>query len=62
MLSEVLEVGALGMSNGLFTSPGLYVEPDEIRVLGRMSYTVHDAVTEAIDIGERCGIHVQIAI
>ena len=76
MLAEALEAGALGMSSGLFTPPGLYAEPEEIRALGRVlknhgarysshirdeSHTVNDAVTEAIDIGESCGIHVQIA-
>src|SRR3954454_20053276 len=76
MLAEALEAGALGMSTGLFTPPGLYAEPDEIRALGRVlkqydarysshirdeSHTVSEAVAEAIDIGESCGIHVQIA-
>src|SRR4051812_41772862 len=76
MLAEALEAGALGLSSGLFTPPGLYAEPDEIRALGRVlkqhgarysshirdeSHTVQDAVAEAIDIGESCGIHVQIA-
>ena len=76
MLAEALDAGALGMSSGLFTPPGLYAEPEEIRALGHVlkqhgarysshirdeSHTVHDAVAEAIDIGESCGIHVQIA-
>jgi N-acyl-D-amino-acid deacylase len=76
MLAEALEAGALGMSSGLFTPPGLYAEPEEIRALGRIlkrygarysshvrdeSHTVNEAVAEAIDIGESCGIHVQIA-
>lgn len=76
MLSEALEAGALGLSSGLFTPPGLYAEPDEMRALGRVlkqhgarysshirdeSHAVHDAVGEAIDLGESCGIHVQIA-
>src|SRR4051794_37388628 len=76
MLAEALEAGALGMSTGLFTPPGLYAEPDEIRALGRVlkqhgarysshirdeSHTVQEAVAEAVDIGESCGIHVQIA-
>jgi N-acyl-D-amino-acid deacylase len=75
-MQETLKAGALGMSTGLFTPPGLYAEPDEIRALGRVLkqhgarylshirdelHTVHDAVVEAIDIGESCGIHVQIA-
>src|SRR3954470_195713 len=76
MLAEALEAGALGMSSGLFTPPGLYAEPDEIRALGNVlkqygarysshirdeSHAVADAVAEAIDIGESCGVHVQIA-
>jgi len=76
MLAEALDAGALGMSSGLFTPPGLYAEPEEIRALAHVlqqhggrysshirdeSHTVHDAVAEAIDIGESCGIHVQIA-
>ncbi|MGE0260773.1 MAG: amidohydrolase family protein, partial [Alphaproteobacteria bacterium] len=36
MLAEALEAGALGMSSGLFTPPGLYAEPDELRALGRV--------------------------
>ena len=36
MLAEALEAGALGMSSGLFTPPGLYAEPEEIRALGRI--------------------------
>src|SRR3954449_10063980 len=76
MLAEALEAGALGMSSGLFTPPGLYAEPEEIRTLGRVlkqhgarysshirdeSHAVQDAVAEAVDIGESCGIHVEIA-
>ncbi len=76
MLAEALDAGALGMSTGLFTPPGLYAEPEEIRTLGRVlkqhgarysshirdeSHGVKEAVAEAIDIGESCGIHVQIA-
>ena len=36
MLAEALEAGALGMSSGLFTPPGLYAEPEEIRALGQI--------------------------
>ena len=76
MLAEALEAGALGLSSGLFTPPGLYAEPDEMRALGHVLkqhgarysshirdelHAVNDAVAEAIDIGESCGIHVQIA-
>lgn len=76
MLTEALEAGALGLSSGLFTAPGCFAERDELRALGRVlkvhgarysshirdeSHGVHEAVAEAIDVGEHCGIHVQIA-
>src|SRR4051794_5609679 len=66
MLAEALDAGALGLSSGLFTPPGLYAEPNEIRALGQVlkqhgarysshvrdeSHAVYDAVAEAIDIG-----------
>ena len=35
MLAEALDAGALGMSSGLFTPPGLYAEPEEICALGQ---------------------------
>jgi N-acyl-D-amino-acid deacylase len=71
MLTEGLEAGALGLSSGLFTAPGSFSERDELRALGRVlkahgarysshirdeSHAVHEAVAEAIDIGEHCGI------
>ena len=76
MLEEGLEAGALGLSSGLFTAPGCYSEPEELRALGAIlkkhggrysshvrdeSHGVHDAISEAIDIGETCGVHVQLA-
>ena len=76
MLEEGLLAGALGLSSGLFTAPGSFSERDELRALGRVlkahgarysshirdeSHAVHEAVAEAIDIGEQCGVHVQIA-
>lgn len=76
MLAEGLEAGALGLSSGLFTAPGCYSKPEELHALGRVvkthggrysshvrdeSHGVHDAVAEAIDVGETCGIHVQLA-
>ena len=76
MLAEGLEAGALGLSSGLFTAPGCFSERDELRALGHVlkahgarysshirdeSHSVHEAVAEAIDIGEHCGVHVQIA-
>jgi N-acyl-D-amino-acid deacylase len=75
LLEEGLEAGALGMSSGLFTSPGAYAARDEMvalcNVLERHNagYFTHirdesnkvlEAVEEAIDIAETCGIHVEI--
>ena len=76
MLAEALEAGALGLSSGLFTAPGCYAKPEEVLALARVvkayggrysshvrdeSHEVHEAVAEAIDVGEQCGIHVQVA-
>ena len=76
MLAEALEAGALGLSSGLFTAPGCYAKPEEVLALGRVvkahggrysshvrdeSHGVHEAVAEAIDVGEQCGMHVQVA-
>src|ERR1700680_2310377 len=36
MLAEALDAGSIGMSSGLFTPPGLYAEPEEIRALGHV--------------------------
>ncbi len=75
LLEEGLAAGALGMSSGLFTSPGSYARPEEMialcKVLKRHNagYFTHirdesngvlDAVDEAIHVAETCGIHVQI--
>jgi N-acyl-D-aspartate/D-glutamate deacylase len=74
-LEEALEAGALGLSSGLFTPPGAYAERDELLALARVlrrheaGYATHlrdeaggilDAVREAVDLGERTGVHVQI--
>jgi N-acyl-D-aspartate/D-glutamate deacylase len=76
LLEEALGAGALGLSSGLFTVPGAFAEADELLALGRVlrrhaaAYSSHirneanrvfEAVREAIGVGERCGIHVQIA-
>ena len=76
LLEEALEAGALGLSSGLFTAPGIFAETEELIALGRVlqrygaAYASHirdeanhvfEAVREAIAIGEACGIHVQIA-
>jgi N-acyl-D-amino-acid deacylase len=75
LLEEALEAGALGLSSGLFTAPGSYARPDEMVALCRVvkrhnaGYFTHirdeaskvlDAVDEAIDIAETCGVHVEI--
>jgi N-acyl-D-amino-acid deacylase len=76
LLEEALDAGALGLSSGLFTAPGSYADSDELHALGRVlrrhggAYASHirneagevfEAVDEAIAVGERCGVHVQIA-
>ena len=75
LLEEGLQAGALGFSTGLFTSPGSYANADEVYELCKVAsrfragYFTHlrdeagqvlQAVDEAIDIAERCGIHVEI--
>jgi N-acyl-D-amino-acid deacylase len=75
LLEEALDAGALGLSSGLFTSPGSYADRDEMialcRVLKRHNagYFTHirdesngvlEAVDEAIEVAETCGIHVEI--
>jgi N-acyl-D-amino-acid deacylase len=75
LLEEGLAAGALGLSSGLFTSPGSYAQRDEMIALCNVvksrnaSYFTHirdesngvlDAVREAIDVAATCGIHVEI--
>ncbi|MBO0754719.1 MAG: D-aminoacylase [Bradyrhizobiaceae bacterium] len=75
LLEEALRAGALGLSSGLFTSPGSYADAHEMialcRVVKRYSggYFTHirdesnhvlEAIQEAIDIAEICDLHVQI--
>lgn len=76
LLAEALEAGALGLSSGLFTAPGVYARTEEMIAFGQVlhrygaGYASHirdeanrvfEAVREAIAIGETCDIHVQIA-
>ena len=75
LLEDGLKAGALGMSSGLFTSPGSYAKPDEMIAFGHVlkrynaGYFTHlrdesnkvlEAVEEAIEIAEQCGVHVEI--
>ena len=75
LLEQGLRAGALGLSSGLFTPPGSYARADEMAAFGHVlkrhnaGYFTHlrdesdkviEAVQEAIDIAEICGIHVEI--
>jgi N-acyl-D-amino-acid deacylase len=75
LLEQGLEAGALGMSSGLFTPPGSYAKPAEMHAFARVlkkhnaAYFTHlrdesdhvlEAVQEAIDVAEACGVHVEI--
>jgi N-acyl-D-amino-acid deacylase len=75
LLEEALDAGALGLSSGLFTTPGSYATPDEMLALCRVveryqgsyfthlrdeSDTVLEALEEAVAIAEACRIHVQV--
>jgi N-acyl-D-amino-acid deacylase len=75
LLEDGLEAGALGLSSGLFTSPGSYAKPDEMIALGHVlrrhnaAYFTHlrdesdgviEAVAEAIELAEQCRVHVEI--
>ena len=75
LLDEALNAGALGLSSGLFTSPGSYAEPDEMIALCNVvkrhngAYFTHlrdesskvlEALEEAIQIAEVCGVHVEV--
>jgi N-acyl-D-amino-acid deacylase len=75
LLQEALHAGALGMSSGLFTAPGCYAQRSEIVALCQVlaqqhaGYFTHlrdesnkviEAVEEAMDVAQACGVHVQI--
>jgi N-acyl-D-amino-acid deacylase len=75
LLEEALGAGALGLSSGLFTAPGSYARADEMVALCHVvkrhnaGYFTHlrdesngvlDALAEAIDIAQQCGVHVEI--
>jgi N-acyl-D-amino-acid deacylase len=75
LLDEALAAGALGLSSGLFTAPGCWATAEEMHGLAAClrprgaGYATHvrnesdgifESVREAIALGERCGVHVQI--
>ncbi len=75
-LAEALEAGALGLSSGLVYDPGRFAASDELIELCTLMrgtgalYATHmrdesagllDSVREAIEIGERAGVAVQIS-
>jgi len=75
LMEDALNAGALGLSSGLFTSPGSYAEPAEMIALCNVvtryngAYFTHlrdesgkvlEALEEAIQIAEVCGVHVEI--
>lgn len=75
MLEDGLKAGALGLSTGLFTSPGSYAAPEELIALGHIvkryngAYFTHlrdesdkvlESVAEAIAFAEACKVHVEI--
>ena len=75
LLEEALDSGALGLSSGLFTSPGSYSQPEEMwslcEVLARYNaaYFTHlrdesdhvmEALQEAITVAEKFKIHVEV--
>jgi N-acyl-D-amino-acid deacylase len=75
LLEDGLRAGALGMSSGLFTPPGSFAKPDEMRTLCTVlkkhnaAYFTHirdesnkvmEAVEEAIDISSATGVPLEI--
>jgi N-acyl-D-amino-acid deacylase len=75
LLEDGLGAGALGMSSGLFTPPGSFAKPQEMRAFAavlerrRAAYFTHirdeankvmEAVGEAIDIARAFEVHVEI--
>ena len=76
LVAEAMEQGARGFSTGLFYPPGFYAKTEEVIGLARAAarhggiYTSHirsesdlllEAVAEAIEIGERGGVQVEIS-
>jgi len=76
LVSEAMEQGAFGLSTGLFYAPGAYASTNEIAALAETAaenggiYCTHmrsegddllESVREALKIGEKAGIPVQIS-
>ena len=76
IIAEEMEAGALGLSTGLKYRPGVYAKTDEVVELAKVAaryggfYASHlrdeglgfyKAVEEAIDVGRRAGIPVQLS-
>jgi len=76
LLEEAMEAGAFGFSTGLVYPPGAYADTDELVALARAmarhgglyfshvrgeAETLETAVSEAITVGERAGVGVQVA-
>ncbi len=76
LMAEAMEQGACGLSTGLFYPPGYYAQTEEVIGLARVAakyggiYASHirsetdrlfEAVEEAIDIGNKAGIPVQVS-
>ncbi|HXH09343.1 MAG TPA: D-aminoacylase [Alphaproteobacteria bacterium] len=76
LLADAMDEGAFGLSTGLVYAPGCYADTDEIVALAKVvaragglyashirgeSDTVLEAAREAIAIGERAGVAVQIS-
>src|SRR6266568_862009 len=57
LVAESLDAGAMGFSTGLFYTPGSYAGLDE----GRHNVGLFVALNEAIEIGRRTGMRVQIS-
>jgi N-acyl-D-amino-acid deacylase len=75
LLEDGLNAGALGMSSGLFTAPGSYAANSEMIAFGHVlkkhnaAYFTHlrdesngviEALAEAIEVAERCRVHVEV--
>ncbi len=76
LVADAMEAGAVGLSTGLKYRPGMYADADEVAALARIAadyggfYASHlrdeglslvESVEEALLIGERAGIPVQIS-